>query len=149
MASLIEKPNDYCEITISLSEEIARNIRETGVAGVYKADGTYCRGRPTLRHSDGRFTLSVKGYDGIGRWVLTSTRRFEWSDPWDDYLRSRTAPSPCPADPRVARNERLGLEQWEYCKWRHQQWQGQWNQTNPFQWSQSSGITVICKTHSS
>ena len=146
---LNEKPLLECDVTVSLSEDVKGGIKgynrggynvgcivEPEVEGVYRPDGSYSRGRPVLQHSGGRFSLSVKSYDGVGCWVLSSCLRFYWSHPENDYLRSQTAPIHCPGDPRAARNERLELTQWEYAKWPR------------CQWYQSSGITVICKTHS-
>ena len=40
VTSLSEKPRK-CEVRISLSEDITLDIEKPGVAGVYKADGTY------------------------------------------------------------------------------------------------------------
>ena len=62
-----EKPSG-CEVTISLREDIASDIVEPGVAGVYTADGSYHRGRPVLRHSGGLYTLCV--WDGV--WEVSS-----------------------------------------------------------------------------
>ena len=137
VTSFIERPNCECEVTISLSEDIKSNIMEPGasVAGLYRENGSYCRGRPVLQA--GRFTLHVKysktQWDGVlsatGCWVVSSGATIGHK-----YLMSRTAPSQCPADPRAARL--LGTTHWIY-----------WNKQNT--WSQSSGITVKCKTHSS
>ena len=55
-----------CEVRISLREDISSDIVEPGVAGVYKSDGSYHRGRPVLRHSG--FTLCV--WDGV--WEVSS-----------------------------------------------------------------------------
>ena len=75
-----------------------------------------------LQHSGGLFTLSVwgrwRGEDGV-RGALY-------------HLFSGSAPSQCPADPRAARNERLGETHWRY---RNKQWK-------PIE---SSGISVRCK----
>merc|ERR1712150_71773 len=69
VTSFIEKPSCECEVTISLSEDVERNIMEpggAGVAGVYRENGLYCRGRPVLQA--GRFTLTAKWLGGIGCW---------------------------------------------------------------------------------
>ena len=50
-------------MTISLRKDIASDIVEPGVAGVYTADGSYHKGRPVLRHSGGLYTLCV--WDGV------------------------------------------------------------------------------------
>ena len=42
VTSLSEKPSE-CEITINLSQDVARIIKEPGVAGVYRALSSYCR----------------------------------------------------------------------------------------------------------
>ena len=58
MTSLSERE---CEVRMSLTA-ISRDMKEPGVAGlagVYWADGTYCRGRPVFRHSGGEFTHNV------------------------------------------------------------------------------------------
>ena len=88
---------------ISLGEAITRDMREPGMAGVYRADGTgtYFRGRPMFSHSEGVFTLSLSVWNG-GCWEVRS------GDRGHVYLMSRTAPSMCPADPRAARCERRG-----------------------------------------
>ena len=95
-----------------------------GVAGVYRADGSYREGRPVLQHSGGLFTLSVSRYGGYC-W------RVESSVGYVLYLRSGSAPSQCPADPRAARNERLGQRQ------THWQYKGML--------TESSQITIKCK----
>ena len=55
VTGLSEKPSE-CEVTISLRQDIVRDIKDPGVAGVYRATGSYCRGRPVLQHSGGLFT---------------------------------------------------------------------------------------------
>ena len=42
VTSLSEKPHD-CEVTISLSEDIKRDIMKPGAEGLYRADGSYYR----------------------------------------------------------------------------------------------------------
>ena len=104
VTSLSEKPHD-CEVTISLSEDIKRDIMKPGAEGLYRADGSYYRGRPVLQHEGGRFTLSV---GNIKCWkVYTGVVGA-------GYFKSRTAPSQCPGDPWAARNERLGRTHWRY-----------------------------------
>ena len=119
VTGLNEKPSE-CEVTISLSQDIESDIREPGVAGVYRATGSYRHGRPVLQHSGGLFTLSVN-YDC---WVVES-------GVGDGYLRSGSAPSQCPADPRAARNERWGAAHWRYRSKRGE-------------YTESSGIIVKC-----
>ena len=102
---LSERPSIECEVRISLSEDITRDMEEQGVAGVYRADGTYYWGRPVFRHSGGEFTLSVWG---VGCWEVTS------GDGGSMYLWSTLSPSMCPADPRVAKHERRGRTHWIY-----------------------------------
>ncbi len=124
VTSLNEKPSCDCEVTISLSEDISWDIEEPGVVGLYKADGSYHRGRPVLQHQEDLFTLSVlRGY-----WLV--------SDGVDgaSFLYSGSAPSQCPADPRAARNKRRGETHW-----------GCWNKQR--QWLESRGISVKCKKH--
>ena len=116
---LSEKPSE-CEVTISLSLDIERDIMEPGVAGVYRADGSYSRGRPVLQHSWGRFTLTMDE----GCWWVQSVVGGAL------YLESGSAPSHCPADPRAARNGSEGLTYWRYNK------QGVL--------TESSGISVKC-----
>ena len=66
VTSLSDKPDDCeCEVTISLSEDIKRDMYEPGVEGLYKADGSYFLGRPVLQHEGDRFTLSVYSGSGI------------------------------------------------------------------------------------
>ena len=43
--SLSEKPTCECEVTIRLSSNIARDIGDPGVSGVYRPDGTSWEGR--------------------------------------------------------------------------------------------------------
>ena len=108
VTGLSEKPSE-CEVTISLSRDIKREILDgvgvgEGVAGVYTGDGSYRRGRPVLHHSGGLFTLSVD----------YSCWRVQSGVGCDLYLYSESAPSQCPADPRAPRNERLGETHWSY-----------------------------------
>ena len=127
VTGLTKKPSE-CEVTISLSQDVVRDITYPGVAvaGVYKTDGTYRHGRPVLEHSGGLFTLSVWG----GFWVVESDV--------DSYLMSGSAPSLCPADHRAAaaRNERVRQTNWSFWSKRKR---GGWP------WPESSGITVKCK----
>ena len=135
---LSEKPSG-CEVTISLSEETKSKIEEPGVEGLYKADGSYSRGRPVLRHSGGRYTLSVSG-----------NRRWGWAVSFSvisgsRYIESGTAPSQCPADPRAATSkredqerimkvQREGRTHWKYF-------------TKLGAEIESSGISVECRKH--
>ena len=129
VTALNEKP-DVCEVTISLSEEVKKDIKEPGVEGVYKADGSYHQGRPVLQH-EGGFTLSVESdwwsvsSDGVGG---------------DRYLHSRSAPSQCPADPRAARDERRDEKLWKYYS-KSLDWLGR-------DWTDSRGISISCAKHS-
>jgi len=118
VTGLSVKPSSACEVTISLSQDIERDIRDPGVAGVYTATGSYLWGRPVLQHSGGLYTLSVYEYDGCW-WVGSG-------------LYSGSAPSQCPADPRAARNERLGETHWRYRS----------KQSGNF--TESRGISVKC-----
>ena len=120
VTGLSEKPS--CEVTISLSQEIVRDIKEPGVAGVYKPEGSYYRGRPVLQYSGGLFTLSMGG----SYWMVQSG-----GVRGNMYLMSGSAPSQCPADPRAARNEMRGKKHWRY-----------WNEQG--EWPASSGISVKC-----
>ena len=118
---LNEKPSE-CEVTITISpsEDV---VRFPGVAGVYRANGTYCKGRPVLQHSGGEYVLYASGY-----WnVRTGVNNF-----WSTTLWSRTAPSLCPADPRAARNEMEGLINWTYA---------------PKIINQSDRVSLKCKVH--
>ena len=117
VTGLSEKPSfeSEAEITIRLSEDVRSDINERGVEGVYKADGSYYRGRPVLQHSEGRFKLFVSN----SRWKVCNDV---------GGLMSGSAPSQCPADPRAARNEREGLTLWRF-----------WNS---MKWTESSGISV-------
>ena len=123
VTGLSEKPSCECEVNISLSEDIVRIIKNPGVAGVYRAGGSYRRGRPVLQHSGGHFTLSVF-YGGF--WYVES------GVGGVEYLMSGSAPSQCPADPRAARNERYGWTHWTY--------------KNKFRGgdTESSGISIKC-----
>ena len=122
VTGLSEKPS-ACEVTISLSQDVVTDIEDPGVAGLYRVDGSYRRGRPVLRHSGGLFTLSVWG---MGWQVISGV-----GDDWYLELESRSVPSLCPADPRAARNERRGLTHWNY-------WSKETGMT------ESSGISVHC-----
>ena len=108
VTGLSEKPSE-CEVTISLSQDIDRDIMGPGVAGVYTANGSYRHGKPVLQHSGGLFTLSV-GVGGCyrGCWYVQS------GVGGAEYLYSGSAPSQCPADPRAARNESVGQTHWIY-----------------------------------
>ena len=124
VTGLSEKPRS-CEITISLREDIAKNIMEPGADGVYREDGSgsYCWGRPVLQHSGGHFKLIVGGE----YWRVYSRAGGV------EHLLSRSAPSMCPADPRAARNERHRKTLWEYT-------------SKKTGWTESSGISHKCKT---
>ena len=115
-----------CEVTISLSQDIKRDIQEPGPAGLYKADGSYLNGRPVLRHEGGSITLSA-----VQSWFVRGDLY--------EYLDSGSAPSQCPADPRAARNERIGLTHWRYKTRTYKNKLGGWRE--------SSGISIKCKTH--
>ena len=128
VTSLSDKP-DLCEVTISLSEDVKRELREPGVEGVYKADGSYCRGRPVLQHVDGRFTLYLWAW---GWWRVKAGVGDEV------YLESGSAPSQCPADPRAARDE---------LKWQGQKHWKYGSKSYGVGWRESTGISVRCKTH--
>ena len=125
VTSLSEKPSD-CEVTISLSGFIKRDIMRPGMEGLYKAwDGSYCMGRPVLQHNGGRFTLYVWG----GCWSVSPGVRDVL------YLVSGSAPSMCPADPRAARDESEGRTHWRY-----------WSKKRAF--PESRGISIRCAKHS-
>ena len=127
VTGLSEKPSD-CVITISLSRDVWRDIKEPGVAGFYRAEGSYHLGRPVFQHSGGRFTLYVGGGVEGGCWkVCTGVGG-------DFYLMSGSAPSQCPADPRAARNERFRKKHWLYESVRGGV-------------TYSRGITVKCNGH--
>ena len=125
VTNLSEKPSD-CEITISISEDIERDIKEPGVAGVYRAVGSYCQGRPVFQHLGGRFKLSVvfscwRVSCGVGDHIHMS------------QVSSGSVPSLCPADPRAARNGRWGRTHWGY--------------QHPMGHTESMGITLKCNKH--
>ena len=126
---LNEEPSE-CEVTISLIEDIARDIKEPDLAGVYKASGSYCLGRPVLQHSEGGLTISVDwSWDGgcleVGSGVGGA-----------GYLWSGSAPSQCPADPRASSNERPGRAQ---THWEYEDKQGGL--------TESGGISFTCNKH--
>ena len=124
VTSLPEQPICECEITISLSENVKRDIQEPGVVGEYRKLGTYRSGRPVLQHTEGRTKL----YVGCSRWVLGS------NDLGEEYLLSGSVPSQCPADPRAARNELKGLTHWRY-------------KINQRGYTESRTISIECKKH--
>ena len=127
VTSLSEKPSD-CEITISLSTDIfMRNIQMPGLAGVYTADGSYCGGRPVLRHSGGLFTLHVS-YWGGGYWVVSAGAG------GNRHLVSGSAPTLCPADPRAARSDTRAQTHWRYL-------------SKLGEWAESREISVKCSKH--
>ena len=103
VTGLSEKPSE-CEVTISLSQNIERDIKDPRLAGLYRANGSYIHGRPVLQHSGGLYTLSV--YDGCW-WVGSGVGGAV-------YLYSGSAPSQCPADPRAAGDELEGQTHWGY-----------------------------------
>ena len=122
VTGLSEKPSSECEVTISLSRDIVRDIEDPGVVGVYRGNGSYRQGRPVLQHSGGLFTLSAD----YSCWRVESGVVGGW------YLLSGSAPSQCPADPRAARNEKQGLTHWRYYNKQHRMV------------FESSGISVKC-----
>ena len=126
VTGLSENSSD-CEVNISLSQDIGKDVDDPypGVAGVYRAEGLYFRGRPVLQHSGGLFTLSVRRW-GRG-WEVGSDVGGDW------FLRSGSAPSHCPAATRAARSERSGHTQTHWSYWS--------KQTGTFE---SSGIIVQC-----
>lgn len=126
VTSLSEKPSE-CEITISLPEDVKRDIWEPGVEGVYKADGTYRLGRPVLRHSGGRFTVSAGSC-----WTVLSGVNGGAGSPI--YLQGGSVPSQCQAGPWAARKERRGQTHWNSFG-------------NPGGFPESSGIIVKCNKH--
>ena len=85
-------------------KDIVGDIKDPGMEGVYTANSSYRLGRPVLQHSGVRFTLSVEARRMGVAWYVSS------GVCW--YLHCGLAPSMCPADPRAARNERLGEEHW-------------------------------------
>ena len=85
MKGLNTRPS-ACEIRISLKAGDLDIVLE-GWEGVYKADGSYHKGRPVLRHSGGQFTLNV--WDGL--WEVSSGVGGE------GYIWGGSAASPCPA----------------------------------------------------
>ena len=123
VTNLSEKPDD-CKVTISLSKDVKRKLKEPGLEGVYKADGLYCMGRPVLQHEGDRFTLSAD----LECWRVST------GVGGTQYLWSGSAPSQCPADPRAVRNGNLGQTHWKY-----------YNKQGGY--AESSGISVKCKTH--
>ena len=130
VTGLSEKPSD-CEITITLTEDVVRKdfngIMYPGVAGVYRADGTYCNGRPVLQHEEGEFTL----YSAGSNWKVSNGVHNFWDTLW-----SGSAPTLCPADPRAARNEKQGVRNWRYRPDK-----GRWRAY------QSDGISLKCNKH--
>ena len=128
VTSLSEKPDAF-EGTISLSEDVKRDILEPGLEGLYKTDGSYCQGRPVLQHEGGLFTLYVWG-SGHGTCLYVTAGVGN-----DEYFWSGTAPSQCPADPRAAKKELLKRGKY----WRYRPKQGGYKE--------SSGISVKFKTH--
>ena len=130
-----EKPICECEVIISLSQEIERDIKDPGVAGVYRANGSYHGGRPVLKHSGGRFTLSVDVDEGS--WVVDSF--YGDGDGGGQYLWSGSAPSQCPADPRAAiMNTPQGMVKKGQNLWGYAD--------NSRGSSESEGISVKCNT---
>ena len=131
VTGLGEKPAD-CEITITLSEDVVREdyngIMYPGVAGVYRADGTYCTGRPVLKHEGGEFIL----YSSGGNWKVSAGVHNFWDTLW-----SGSAPSLCPADPRAARNEKQGVRNWRYAP-KIQGWMRKY---------ECDGISLKCNKH--
>ena len=127
VTSLSERPTCDCEVTIRLSANIARDIGDPGVSGVYRPTGTYFEGRPVMKQYEGLFLLYVY----CGRWRLgTSFGNGE-------HLCSRTVPSSCPADPRAAIDQTRGLKYWGLMTKRS----GGWIKLNEF------GLSVTCSKH--
>ena len=115
---LMELPS-YCEVTIKFPGDIVM---------LFRADGTFCRGRHILNHIGSNLRLYV---NAKGCWVVSSDIG---GDIGGDkvLMSSRSAPSLCPADPRAARDDRRRAK-----GWRH--WSGG-------EWVQSD-IRVACRTH--
>lgn len=97
---LDEKPSCDCEVIISedkddMSQDEGEGWR-TEMAGLYRANGSYRRGRPVLQHSEGQYILSV----GKGGWRVEKS---DDRDDWEGYYIG-TAPSQCPDEPRATKD---------------------------------------------
>ena len=119
VTGLTKKPSCECEVTISLSQDIVTDIKDPGVAGVYKPDGSYYMGKPVLQHSGGLFVFVS------GCWMVES------GVGGAQCLLSGSAPSQCPADPKAVRNERRRQKLWGY-------------ENKQGKWPESRGIKVKC-----
>ena len=122
---LNEKPRS-CEILFILSKDIAKQIMEPGADGLYREDGSYCRGRPVLQHEGGRFTLIVDGE----HWKVYSRAGSVM------HLQSGSAPSQCPAHPRAATNDRERQTEWTFR-----------NKWDEWLWPVPLAIRLYCNTH--
>ena len=131
VVALSEMPSCDCQVTISLGKDIVSDIKEPRIEGVYTANGSYRLGRPVLQHSGGLFTISVEARRKGVAWYVSSG--VGW------YLCSGSAPSMCPADPRAARNERLGEKHWS---WRYYSRQKGWDYCRPCR-----GTSLKCNKH--
>ena len=130
VTSLSERPSCECELTLSLSETIARDIKDSGVAGVYSPDGRYHEGRPVFRHSGGHFVMYVSN----GQWGVAYDSGVGG---YEDHLLSLTAPGPCPADHwanLATVDDENDNSYWGYKK-------------NRGGWTQSSEISFTCRKH--
>ena len=136
VTSLSERPSRECEVRISLTEDITRDMKRPGVAGVYKADGSYSWGKPVFRHSGGVFKLRVRG----ASWDVRSVVGVRGGRGGDLYLLSGSAPSMCPADPRA---DTLGS--WAVAgSYRQTHWKYRSNQGG---YKESGDISVTCTKH--
>ena len=100
---------------------------------LFRADGTFCRGRQILKHIESNLRLYV---NARGCWVVSSDTG------GDRVLMSRSAPSLCPADPRAGLKDDMKTTFWSYepAPW----WVIVNEMDNGGDMIESSGISLKC-----
>ena len=125
----MSQPPPACSILLSCSSPLPRNMERPRVLGQYEATGQYHLGRRVYRHTSQELYLAVRclvGWYGYRGWAVRS----ELSG-GDAYLRSGIAPTMCPADQRVTRND----------------WHWGYRNNKRDKWSDLPELVVKCSTH--
>ena len=125
----MSQPPPACSILLSCSTPLPRNMERPRVLGQYEATGQYHLGRRVYRHTSQELYLAVRclvGWYGYRGWAVRS----ELSG-GDAYLRSGIAPTMCPADQRVTRND----------------WHWGYRNNKRDKWSDLPELVVKCSTH--
>ena len=116
-----DKPRACGEITISASGAAA--VTQPECVGAYTPTQMFSEGRQVFKHKTEERYLLVDG-----EWNVRE------SVEWGTKMRSGSAPSMCPADPRARINEWLGQTSWVYTTGFHRK-------------DKNGDITVKCSVH--